>query len=239
MKCFVTNSTPDAHGFIKPGIPVQMNPIPHIAVGGNDRGGHLVKVPVTLRLASTPPCETDPNGGQVAILTEANPKWDEKGKQTIIVDHIEGKHKKEDRCLVHLFGPLVTGGPTDHGFFAAGYRGTCIWEVHSPDDQWAPIPYRVGGVVNPYDVENMGTLLVSGKKAQGGAGHMGHSAEHLVIMEKNTLIRFSRTGRTYGAPKVLLMMWDGENFGVITPDDLAAKSAQEALGKNPEQFKDL
>ena len=225
MKCFVTNSTPDAHGFIKPGIPVQMNPFPHLAIGEEGRGRTLARVPVTLELATKNPAETDPTGGQVSSLTDARVMRSLGGK-TIVA---RAGTYPDQRCLVHLV-------------YDPGFRGNCCWEVLEPTTgNWYAIGWVKSGS-DPVDIalnNSLVTVIVSGNKAQGDAGRMGSSEEHLAILKPGAVIRFTRTGRTYGAPKVLLMSWDGENFGVITPDDLAAKSAQEALGKNPEQFKDL
>ena len=225
MKCFVTNSTPSAQGFLKPGIPVQMNPFPHLAIGEEGRGRTLARVPVTLELATKNPAETDPSGDQVSSLTDARVMRSSDGK-TIVA---RAGTYPDQRCLVHLV-------------YDPGFRGNCCWEVLEPTTgNWYAIGWVKSGS-DPVDIvqsHGLVTVIVSGNKAEGNAGRMGSSEEHLAILKPGATIRFTRTGRTYGAPKVLLMAWDGERFIVQTPDEKASQEAQAALTQNPELFRDL
>jgi hypothetical protein len=225
MKCFITSSSPDAQGHLRPGIPVQMSPFPHIAVGEAGRGRTLARMPVTLELATKNPAETDPSGGQVSLLTEAKVMRSSDGK-TIVA---RAGTYPDQRCLVHLV-------------YDPGFRGNCNWEVLEPATQnWYAIGWVKSGS-DPVDIvlnNSLVIIIVSGNKAWGDAGRMGSSEEHLAILKPGAVIRFTRTGRTYGAPKVLLMMWDGENFSVETPDERLAREAQAALISNPAMFKPL
>ncbi len=71
--------------------------------------------------------------------------------------------------------------------------------------QWILLPFLSRKAENPAEAGDLITVLASGNKAEGDAGHMGQSEEHLVLMKPGAVIRFTRTGRTYGAPKILII----------------------------------
>ena len=222
MKCFVTDSTPTPDGLLKPGIRVQLDPYPHIQVGEEGRGRTLVRMPVTLEIATINPAETDPNGGQVTLLTDARVMRSSESR-TIIA---RAGEFQDARALV-LFS------------YYSGFRGHSTWEVHAIDDSWLPFPYLSRNATEPIDIGPLVTLIASGTRAEGDAGRMGKSEEHLCVIKAGTLVRFTRDGRTYGGPKILLFLWDGKDFAVTTPGDLAAKQAQQLLEKNPQKFTEI
>lgn len=73
-------------------------------------------------------------------------------------------------------------------------------------------------------------ILARGSEGQGAAGRAGGHAILLLIMQPGDQIRVVRHGRLYGAPAARVIVWDGHNLRLGSPDEIDPASDEEAGG---------
>jgi hypothetical protein len=73
-----------------------------------------------------------------------------------------------------------------------------------------------GGYTQATSLPFPGEKLAEGHVAQGAAGRMGGGEQIVALVPKDAVVQVHRSGRLYGSPASLYLVWDGEQVLVAT-----------------------